>query len=554
MKKSAAAERSSGPNVAPPQANDRISLNAAARESGYNRNGLRAAVDDGRIRCIERQPWGDSDRIYVSRSELVADLAQLPPCKAAGCETLALAASGYCGDHFGESGRDRAVVAELDVLANGRDWYLASEAARVAGVSLTTLNLDVQSGLLRSEKIGRHRRVTRGALREYRRLKASQPRPKTTSAEEREARKARVIELDRQGLTHAQIAAKLHCDVHTVIADLDRSGAERKRRARPRTLAAEQLAQLPALYEAGETLDKLATRFEVSPGHVRDVLERLGVQRRPAGTCPKHPPATEHVCEQCGARFTPKHRGRDRRFCTLKCANDWQAEQRAAALKHAGLLDMRGAAREIGLSESRVLGLVSAGLLASQSVSYPGMVRPVRGIVPNEIARFLRRIAWELDSDDRRRGPWLDADRVTAHAEARGTVAREAARLRVTAEEIHEMIRDRVERRRRKLASRRKGRRPSRELHARWFERYRHHLAELEQERAGGRLSGNTSIETMALDATAREEWADHPEDWPRDKYPSATDGWDEPGRTAVLPARDRVRKGIKPLLDAWKK
>jgi len=563
MKKPAAAERASGPNVAPSQANDRISLHAAARESGYNRNSLRAAIDDGRIRCIERQPWGDSDRIYLSRSELAEDLAQLPPCKTAGCEMLALAASGYCGEHFGESGRERAVIAELDVLASDRDWYLAREAARVAGVSLTTLNLDVRSGLLPSEKIGRHRRVTRDALREYRRLKASQPRPTTTSAEERDARRARIIELDRQGLTHAQIATKLHCDVHTVTADLDRGGAERKRRARPRKLTVEQLDQLPALYKAGAMLDELAAQFDVSPGQVRAQLERLGVQRRGAYKQSEHPPAVERACEHCGRRFMPRFPAADPRFHGAGCANAWQKEQARAVVKERGLLNIEETAARIGVNEQRVYQLVAGGLLDSELISYPRMIRPVHGIPDQEIRRYLQQRGGLKDP---RRVKWLDPDHVIKHADATGATDRLERDKKITRAEAHDLIAIRVERRRVALARHQAGRKPATALHARWLDRYEHYLAERELELterqatlARRRALGlededdcvaqrdlKVPVVTAALDAVVEEDWHEHPEDWPRAVYPATRSGDFDPRNLSA--ARKRIGQALKRL------
>ena len=241
----------------PPQANDRISLHAAASKYGYNRHSLRAAVDEGRIRCIERQPWGTSDRIHLSEEQLIEDLARLLPCKSNGCQNRALAASGYCGEHFGESGRARTHDAEDSLLNDAaRDWLTADEAAQRVGMLRAAIVEKVKRGELAGEKVGRTWRIPKDAVEQLRKGQRGKPRMIMPTPDETADRRRQVAELHRQQVSAPAMAEQLDVDRSTIYHDLEKlalkpTGDRRKARA----LTPEELAELPELYEAGATLD-----------------------------------------------------------------------------------------------------------------------------------------------------------------------------------------------------------------------------------------------------------------------------------------------------------
>jgi excisionase family DNA binding protein len=519
-------------------------------------------------------------QVAPDAAQLAADLAALTRCQAPGCDAPGAGPSCCCGEHFGHGGRQRARDTEQVLLADPeRDWYTADEAARRLRMFPAAIRSKIERGELPGKRVGRHWRIPKLAVEELRKVQRGRRLQTMPTREETAARRQEVRALQQQGLSAPKIAEELRVDKSTIYTDFKMLGLQPPgNRRQPHRLSPDEIARLPELYDTGCTLVEIGAQFDVSPGQVRDHLDRLGVQRRPAYRQSEHPPARERACEKCGKLFKPRFPAADPRFHNAACANVWQAEHAEAALKARGLRSVSDTAQEIELSEARVYGLIDTGLLTSELLSYPGMRRTIHGITDAEIKRYLRDRG---RGGDGRRTIWVNPDHVIAHADAVGKTTR-MIRNGNTRSEAHDLIVIQTERRRRTLARHQKGRRPAtgeNADHVRWLDRYTHHLADLaeelgpeqdraerlaalerrrgtDRERVGDRverLELKVSITKRALDRTAEEDWNEHPEaGWSRDKYPAIHSGDLDP--KSLPGASERVRKGINALQTARKK
>jgi hypothetical protein len=117
-------------------------------------------------------------------------------------------------------------------------------------------------------------------------------------------------------------------------------------------------------------------------------------------------------------------------------------------------------------------------------------------------------------------------------------------------EDAEAAIRNRVERRRRKLAPRRAGRPPRLDenpLHVRWLERRDSKLEELWHGYRERLLEDRPTV-AMALRDAALDEWAEHPETWPRETYRPSRKWPDELAPEYLPQMVTRMLGGIKLL------
>jgi len=551
-----------------------VTLTDAAKQHRIAKASLRALVDADRIRYHDRRPHGTAERVTFDAAQLAADLAALPRCQAPHCHAPGTGPTGYCGEHFGEAGRQRAHELERDLLDSERDWYTAKQAASEAPCSLSTLQSALRDGRLAgAQRVGRLWRIPKAELHEWAKgLPPDRPigkRPRSPAV--RAFRSEQIERLYTAGEGAGAIAKRMGCSRSAVHREIKRLGLEHQRRRPPDMNAAERSRRqehVAQLYRDGHTLQQLAEATGYSVTQVRSDLIALGVERRPSYKTSEHPPPTERPCENCGEPFTPRFPASDRRFHSNFCANEWQVVHAAVELQRRNLLSVADTAAEIWRSEGRVYQLAKDGQLKGELVSYPGMRRPILGFDLGKIATYLTE--WPRGGDGRRQR-YRDLGQVMRHAEAVGTIARLMA-TGMTHQEAHDrVLRD--AKRRESALGRHRGRQPATgpsELHSRWAERYEHHLADLthelgpeedrtarladlERRRAAGveteddrveRRDLRVSIITRALDRTIEEDWAEHPEDWPRPRYPATP--WGDFNPKNLRTARARVRAAIK--------
>jgi excisionase family DNA binding protein len=543
-----------------------INLLGASKRYRIGIRSLRELVDKGSLRCRERRPHGRGESIVFEQAELEADLAALPPCQAAGCKAAGTGPSGYCGRHFGQGGRARAVKAERDLLGAERDWYTFREAWAEAPCSPTTLSKAIKAGKLSAQLVGRHTRIAKAELHEWAKSLPGNRGAggRKPSAAQLEARREHVARLHAQGQSPGQIAQRIGRSKPTVYRDLKAMGIRRVgegRRARRLSPAGRERRRERAaeLYSAGQSLEQIAPELDSSPTQIRRDLEALGVEIRPPRRQSRYAQPTERPCEHCGASFAPRYPSGDgreggekrREFCSDACARNWRASQGRAALARRGLLSTGEVAEALGVGAHRVLDHIKQGRLGAERVSYPGMLGPTYGIAPQELQRFRRE--WARGGDGRREA-LLRPELVIARAERDGRVARMVEDLGLTTDVAHDLLRVQTDRRRRDRGIARKGRRPAgipAARHLRWQERHRTFWEELERDRQDGLLERERSIDTLAYEATAEEDWREHPEDWPRQSYPTSPSDPDALDPNAVRPAVDRVRRAINRLQSA---
>jgi excisionase family DNA binding protein len=553
-----------------------IGLVAARDEHHVAIASLQALVDLGKIRHREKRPHGRGTSILFDRAELAVDLAALPHCLATACEKPGTGATGYCGDHFGEAGRERAAIAERELLGpSEREWYIAEEAAAAAPCSRTLVLEAIVDRTLPAVKVGRHWHIPRRDLHEWAGRLAPAVERQRPTADEIAIQREQVRHLhEKKKLERGVIARKLGISRATVNRRLDELGAERPGRGRssgriPPAERAHHEQRVVDLYQQGKSYGDIAADEDVSYSatQVGRILKSAGVEIRPPGRQPKYTPPDERRCEWCRQPFVPPFPASDTRsgeprpmrFDSDICAREWRTAQGKAALAARGLLSTGTVAREIGVGQRRVWDLIKRGFLASERVAYPGMLRPAHGVAPEELKRFLRE--WACGGDGRREAP-LDPVKAVAAAERRGTIARSVSELNLTPEEARDVIRGQVQRRRRALAQRRKGRKPASAPPARvlrWAERFEHFRAELADlyRENPEQLDGAPPTAWQAYLAVAEEDWREYPVDWPRDRYPPAPrDGLDPYGpeeldRKTARPAANRVMRAIKRLQTA---
>lgn len=532
-----------------------LTLTAAARAHGVAVASLRALVQESRVRCRGFRPHGRGISIIFDAAELAADLDGLPRCRAAHCGQPGTGRTGYCGQHFGHAGRERAQRGERDLLATpGREWFTLDEAMRHAPAARQTILKAIRTGDLCAEKVGRHWRISKAELRHW-----AEKLPPGRGNGQRKRSRAQVAQLRaRAASSHANgkrpgaIAEELNVSKPTVYgylaaAGLQRDGQGRETRRLPTAERNRRRKRAAALYKTGSSLREIAGALDSSPSQVRRDLEALSVALRPPRRPSKSPPPTERACEHCGQSFTPRFpSGANRRYCTSGCARRGRAAAGRAALEHAGLLGTRDAARQLGISQHRVLELVAGGDLRTEPVSYPGMLRPLTGIAPDELDRFHR--DWARSGDGRRRAS-LDPPKLLAAARRNGTIAH-LVKTGASREEAERGVLEAAKLRRSAQARRRMGRKPATALRLRWQERAEHHRAERERETAENRRLGLGRLgdEPRIYLAVAEEDWSAHPEDWPRDRYPPSPRDPDALHPGSARSAEDRVRKALKSL------
>jgi transposase len=560
---------------------DALTLVAAGRRFGVAVESLRILADSGRVRCLERRTHGRGVSVTFSAAQLSDDLDGLPQCRAPSCDRPGTGPSGYCGEHFSQGGRERARDAEDDLFASKRDWWSVTEATNRAGgrVSRTRIQQAAERGEFPSEKVGRIRRIPRQPFLAW--LKAQPRGPSKPSRDESEALGQRVVELFGEGLAIGEIAKKVGHSRQAVSAWLDRAGIERPGRGRgsrklppdERSIREQRAAEL---YGGGMSSRDVAQEVGSSQSQVLRDLRDVDEEIRPPGSHPKYPEPVERACAWCGRTFKPKYGSWDtrggqpkpRRFHNDECAHAWRAAQARAALK-AGetgeLYSTEKAGEELGLGAHRVLDLIDRGHLRSERLTYPGMLRPVNGIAPAEIRRFMRE--WALGGDGRRAAA-LDPDVAVARAERDGRIDRLIGKVGFSRDDARQWIRDRAERRRGDLAQRRKGPPPAgpSARAKRWAARYRELAQEREYHRDqlklgavdpgdGARyeeaIAGKRRSDRSLARQIAVEDWTSHPEDWDRDDYPAAPRDPAAMHPDWLRLAEDLVRSSLKRLQTA---
>lgn len=555
-----------------------LTLIAASELHGVALESLRTLAGEGRIHQCYRRRHGRGDSILFDPDELAEDLRGLERCREPGCDRAGTGPSGFCGEHFGQAGRQGARDKEDRILAAERDWWTVVEAARRAGVAHTMILAAIGRGELPSVKDGRYRQVPKAGLAAWRR--ARQPGKPKPTPEQRQARRSEIADLWERGYRKpGELAGELRVSKHTVRNDLDalglhRAGKGRRARRLPPGPRAARAGRVVDRYRAFSSYRDIERDEDVSPTEIARILKDAGVTPRPKRRQPKHPPAGPRPCEWCGETFTPKNgasdvragRPKPRRFCTDDHARQWREAQGAAALAARGLLSTAQAGEEIGLGAHRVIDLLEAGKLDGERVSYLGAKRPLHGVARASIQLYLRRVGVSLaeDADGRRVAP-LRPELAIARAERDGNVARLMEQSALTREEAHGVIRGRVKRRRQKLAQHAKGPRPNRPAahHLRWLEGFdalaeerSDHSEKLElgvvdrrdDERYDEADGWATRSDFDLAKEIAQRDWREHPEDWPRDGYRAAAGDPERMHPRQVPHAGKWVLKTIKRL------
>lgn len=532
-----------------------LTLVAAAAQHKLAVKSLRALADDGRVRCPYRRTHGRGESLLFDPVELADDLARLPRCLAEDCEKAGTGSTGYCGEHFGEGGRRAARQLEANTLGTERNWYARGEAADAAPCARDTIRKAIDAGELNATKVGRHLRIVKTELHKWakglppaadRRFGVSKP-----TAEERAERRGAVKALHDR-LSQREIAEKLKVSTGTVRGDLNKLEVPRDGQGRPsgrlapaeRELRKQRTAEL---YQAGNSerevvpaLEQLG--IESSPTQVARDLKELGIERRRTGGQPKGPPPKERTCKGCGQPFTPRFPSHNDRVYCDSC-EDWKAtrvEKGAEAVKALGLRTTEEAAAELLVGKHRVIDLIRVGPpkgLAAQRVAYPGMLHPLYGVHPDEIARYKRNLAKATTAATRGTGDKrlltpLSPEYAVAKAEKDGRVAQLAGQRSITTEEAREEFRAQAERRKRDIgrhAGGRAGGKGPPDHHFRWRGRLEERHAELldaHEVRETLKLTSDRAPSRLAAaKEVAGEDWQDHPEPWTRETWrPDRTD------------------------------
>lgn len=558
-----------------------LTLIAAAKLEHIAVSSLRALVDEERVRCCYRRTHGSGETLLFDRDQLGEDLRQLERCCEPGCDRPGTGPSGYCGEHFGQGGRRGAAEKEDRTLAARRDWWTVVEAARRAGVAHSTILNALSRGELASDLVGRHRRVPKQALDDWRRARRP-PAPKLTS-EQRAERRRELAELWEQGERRpGALADKLGVSKPTIYTDMEALGLERPGRGRqartlPREAREARAAEVIDRYARGESYAQIEDSGLVSATEVGRILRGAGVVPRPQRRQSKYPAAAERKCEWCETAFTPPFPAVDvrggkpkpQRFCTDQCAREWRKAQGPKALERRGLLGVRAAAQQSAAEERFISGLIGRDLLDTESVEFPGMIRPVHGIAPAELKGALR--AWALGGDGRRKAT-LNPAYAIARAERSGRIDRMMAERGETREEALDIVRGRIERWRRELGRHAKGPRPKlgpSERDLRWLgemielrETRAYHQQRLElglvDEQDGvsydEALQGAARTECSLALEIAERDWRERPgENFPRDGYPPARENpaamhprVHRPAAKLVLRAVQRTEKALQ--------
>lgn len=537
---------------------DPVTLVDAARAHHVSVQRLRELAGDGTIRVRERRPHGRGESLIFSRAELAEDLRRLPGCLAEGCGAPGTGAHGYCGAHGNVAGRQAARRRDREVLtrAAGRTWLHMGEAAAKAEVSRSVIATACLRGELQSTLVGRHRRIEGADLAAWQEHRATAGRrpPARRTEQARVERRQHVEKLHRQ-MSLRDLAETLGVSIPTIYSDLDALGLSRPRRQTPRHLSprrrTERVEAAVHLYAEGCTAVEIAKQLGSSTTQIYRDLKAAGVQMRPATPRPKYEPAPERVCGHCGRPFRARSAAEEglrgpRRYCKDECARAARGQLHDAALAERGLLPIRVAREQLGLASDRaVLSYIDRGWLVVERVPFEGMLKPALGVQPKELARCARKVA---RGGDGRRALHQNADRALETPQVK---ARIAALIREgrTEQEARAVERDRIERRGKAMRARRSGRKAHTSFNLRLAERLRQRHKEylqLFESGPGRELGEDPPTEYQAAREVYEEDWREHPDDWPRDKWPADSSDPTRPERRSRKEGISRVRRSAK--------
>lgn len=549
-----------------------LTLIAAAERFQLGCRSLRAAADAGVIRYRDRRRHGRGHSYRFDVDELASDLARLPRCTIAGCPDVALLHPERCqahARHLGALAADRALLADPN-----RSWLTGVEAATLVGVAPETLRAAERRGEISSVLVGRHRRYERTEVEIWAARWREAP---STGYEKRRGqtsnrvgpmeltrRREQVRRIGEAGHSVAQIAELTGWSIPTVRRDLDALGIERPNRGkRPRWLPLEarkrrQHDAVRLYRDEGRTLKETAKQLDSSPTQIGRDLRAAGVPLRRGGPPPKYEQPTARACLHCGEVFVPEFPALGhRKFCKRECADAERTVARHEGLERRGLLGTREVAEREGIGERRVIALIETGHLRAERIVFPYGSRPGYGVAPDELERFERERArnGRLANQLRR---WLDADYVVDRYKRHGWLERLVTARGLTMTEAETVIRARVAEKAASLARRRRGRKRASAppaAHLRWlaaFPRVRRELEEAyRRDLADGDLAAEAVTDWKAAAALAERDWREHPEDWPRDRYPTAKGDPDALAPPMARPAARRVITALKRLQSA---
>lgn len=324
----------------------------------------------------------------------------------------------------------------------------------------------------------------------------------------------------------------------------------------------------PRLTQA--TVDELARRECSSPGCPN-------AAPGPSGRCGEHAAGTKsrsqrRRCEYCDADMgvIPGSRLKLGRgvYCSNRCkgfaAHEREPERlpnlnRAGAREHHHLVELEvdrlerdeGLVRPVKAAERMGLREISFLLVHHYGGNLDGEVRTIRGsqrllFREADLVPYIR--AWVAGGDGRRRS-WFDPAHALARLEARGVVEDFATRFGLDVTGARAVLRQRVEGRRQDLRRQSPGRPRKGQL--------RDRLVASAQQVFDEELEVSGEVLSLAdlLRAAVIRDWDEHPESWPRDRYPAGEDAafGMEPGmlRTAVDKARKLVGSEVKALQTA---
>lgn len=345
-------------------------------------------------------------------------------------------------------------------------------------------------------------------------------------------------------------AKELGCRPQTITAGCDDDSIEHVTVDTPR-------GRQPRLTQ--ETVDQLKARRCSSPGCDAPAPGR-------SGRCGKHAarvkvPAERRSCARPGCDedlgVVPGSRialGRGK-YCSERCkglahheANPGRLAQlnpdgarehhRLVALEldrleaEDGLVRPRKAADRMGLRE------ISFLLVHHYGGNLPGELRVIHGTTrllfrEADLVPYIR--SWVGGGDGRRRS-WFDPAHALTRLENRGVVAKFAADHGLDLSGARAVLRQRVEDRRTDLRRGSTGRPRNEDLRQRLIETAAQ-VFDDEFDATGVVLSPPDLLRAAVL-----LDWEDHPESWPRDRYPAGTGGH-EPDRGTLRSAVEKVRK-----------
>jgi hypothetical protein len=352
-------------------------------------------------------------------------------------------------------------------------------------------------------------------------------------------------------LTPHSAAKEIGCRPQTITAGCNAGTIDHVRVETPRGLQ-------PRLTR--ETIDELKRRGCSSPGCAEPAPG-------PSGRCGKHSakvkvPAEHRQCEYCGADMgvIPGSRLKLGRgiYCSNRCkglaAHEREPDRLptlnpAGAREHHRLVELEvdrleqdeGLVRPAKAAERMGLREISFLLVHHYGGNLAGEVRSIRGsdrlmFRESDLVPYIR--GWVTGGDGRRRS-WFDPSHALARLEAKGIVADFAARHGLDVQGARAVLRQRVEDRRADLRRQSPGAPRKDALRRRLAETARR-VFEEELEATEVRLSAADTLRAAVI-----LDWEEHPESWPRDRYPAAADTALGMDRGTLRSATDKARKLI---------